>query len=266
MNKPRVLVFSGYGLNCEEETAYAFLTAGATADIVHINEAIANKKILNKYQMLAFPGGFAYGDDTGSGNAYAQKLKNHLWYEIEAFVKGDHLVIGICNGFQIIANLGLLPAFTLTRGIRQVALLHNASARYIDRWVDLKSESTSPWLRGIDTFFAPIAHGEGKFYATGKTLEILKKKKLIALRYVKGEIYEYQKLLANPTGTLEDIAGITDESGRVFGLMPHPERAMLFTQLPHWTLLKEKIIREGKPLPTYGPGLQIFKNAVRYFN
>ncbi len=110
MKKPNVLVFSGYGLNCEEETQYAFQLAGASVDIVHINDLIDNKSMLKRYQILAFPGGFAYGDDTGSGNAYASKLKNYLWDEIKTFVQKDTLVIGICNGFQIIVNLGLLPA------------------------------------------------------------------------------------------------------------------------------------------------------------
>ncbi len=266
MKKPRVLVFSGYGLNCEEETAFAFATAGAKVDIVHINDVISNKGLLKKYQILALPGGFAYGDDTGSGNAYAQKLRNHLWNNIEQFVKGDHLVIGICNGFQILANLGLLPAISFKYGTRQVALLHNESTRYIDRWVDLKTENDSPWLTGINMFMAPIAHGEGKLYTSNVTLKKLKNKKMIALRYIMGEICVYQKLPANPTGTMENIAGLTDETGRILGLMPHPERAVLFTQLPHWTLIKEKYIREKKPLPTYGPGLKIFKNAIKYFN
>ena len=265
MQKPKVLVFSGFGLNCEEETQFAFNTAGGAADIVHINDLIATPKLLQKYQILAFPGGFSYGDDTGSGNAYAWKVKNHLWQKIESFVKKDHLVIGICNGFQILVNLGLLPALGSHYGQRQAALLHNETARYIDRWVDVRVECNSPWLDGITTLTVPIAHGEGKLYVTPETLKMLKLKKMIALRYIKGVMCEYQNLPANPTGTLDDIAGIIDESGRVLGIMPHPERAMFFTQLPNWPLLKEKYRRKGKKLPTFGPGLEIFKNAVQYF-
>lgn len=266
MIKPHVLVFSGYGLNCEEETKYAFELAGAQADIVHINDLIDKKKKIGKYQILAFPGGFSYGDDTGSGNAYANKLRNHLWKEIESFVKSDTLTIGICNGFQILVNLGLLPALKLQYGKRDVALLHNESARYIDRWVDVKSRSSSPWLREVSTFMVPIAHGEGKLYADEAVLKELKRKKLIALEYVKGEICEYQNLPANPTGTLENIAGISDETGRVLGMMPHPERAMFFTQLPHWTWLKINYRKKGNKIPKYGPGLQLFQNAVNYFS
>jgi phosphoribosylformylglycinamidine synthase len=274
--KPNVLVISGYGLNCEEETKFAFETAGAVADIVHINDLIATPKRLVKYQIMAVPGGFAYGDDTGSGNAYANKLKNHLWSELEQFVKRDTLTIGICNGFQILTNLGLLPALDWKYGERQVALLHNESARYTVRWVDLKVENNSPWLSKMVTFPVPIAHGEGKFYAsqeadlqfyaTSDVMKQLKKNKLIALRYYKGEICRHHNLVYNPNGALDDIAGITDPSGRILGLMPHPERGIFFTQLPHWPLLKEQYKRQGKRIPKYTAGLQIFKNAVIYFN
>ncbi|PIU78709.1 MAG: phosphoribosylformylglycinamidine synthase I [Candidatus Moranbacteria bacterium CG06_land_8_20_14_3_00_43_56] len=252
---PKALVFSGYGLNCEEETKFAFEKAGARADIVHINDLIENKKRLRDYQILAFPGGFSYGDDTGSGKAYANKARNHLWEELERFVGEDKLAIGICNGFQIITNLGLLPG----------ALTFNDSARYLDRWVDIKIEGKSPWLEGIRTLMIPIAHGEGKYYADKRTLADLKRKKLVAAKYIRGEICRYQNLEANPNGSLEDIAGVLGCEGRVLGMMPHPERAMFFHQLPHWPYLKEKYMREGKPVPKDGPGIKIFQNAVKYF-
>ncbi len=265
MTKPKVIVFSGYGLNCEMETKFAFETAGATADIVHINDLIDSRFSLKNYQIAAFPGGFAYGDDTGSGNAYASKIKNHVWEEMRQFVQEDHLVIGICNGFQIIANLGLLPALGKKYGEKQLALQHNDSARYTVRWVDLQVENNSPWLQNIETLMVPTAHGEGRVYVSPKILRDMKKKKLVALRYFNGPICRKLNLPYNPNGSLDDIAGLTDETGRIFGIMPHPERAMFFTQLPHWTLLKEKFLREGKTIPQIGPGLQIFKNAVRYF-
>lgn len=266
MIRPKVLVFSGYGLNCEEETKFAFELAGASAEIVHINDVIDGFKKLKNYQILALPGGFSYGDDTGSGNAFAHKIRNHLWMEIENFLKKDHLMIGICNGFQILVNLGLLPAINKKYGVREVALLHNDSARYTVRWVDLEIKNKTPWFRGMDTVLLPIAHGEGKFFAPEKILNQLKKRKLIAAKYTKGEICEYQNLKPNPNGALEDIAAITDESGRILGMMPHPERAIFFTQLPHWPYLKEKYIRENKKIPKYGSGLKIFQNAVSYFN
>ncbi|MBP7832443.1 MAG: phosphoribosylformylglycinamidine synthase subunit PurQ [Candidatus Levybacteria bacterium] len=263
--KPKVLVFAGYGLNCEEETQFAFNLSGANATIIHINDVIKNKKQMRDFQIIAFPGGFSYGDDTGSGNAYAHKIKNHLWDEIERFVADKKLIIGICNGCQILVNLGLVPAINNAYGVRQVALLHNDSARYIDRWVDLKVESISPWLQDIDTLSVPIAHGEGRLFADGKIVKELHKKKLIAFTYTKGEMSTFQNLQANPTGTAKNIAGLTDESGRVLGMMPHPERALFFTQLPNWTFLKEEYMRQNKKIPVYGPGLKIFQNAAAYF-
>jgi phosphoribosylformylglycinamidine synthase len=265
MTKPKVLILSGYGLNCEEETKYAFELAGAKGDIVHINDLIDGFYNLNDCQILAIPGGFAYGDDTGSGNAYANKLKNHLWNKLVSFIQKDKLVIGICNGFQILVNLGLLPALENKYGTRQVALLHNDTARYTVRWVDLKIENDTPWFSGIKKISLPIAHGEGKFFAEKDVLIKLKKGNLIAARYIKGEICKHQFLKTNPNGALDNIAAITDESKRILGIMPHPERAIFFTQFPHWTYIKEKFIREEKKLPDYGSGLQIFKNAVEYF-
>jgi phosphoribosylformylglycinamidine synthase subunit PurQ / glutaminase len=266
MVKPKVLVFSGYGLNCEEETKVAFELSGANAEIVHINDLIDGGRKLDEFQILAFPGGFSYGDDTGSGNAYANRLRNHLYEEILEFIKKDKLVIGLCNGFQIMVNFGLLPAIDGKFGERQVALLHNDNARYTNRWVDLKVEGMkTPWLKDIKTFPTPLAHGEGKFYAEQNVLEKLQKNGQIVLKYFKGEICEYQNLTPNPNGSLEDVAGLTDESGKIFGMMPHPERGMLFTQLPNWTYLKEKLKREGKDLPTLAPGIKIYQNGVEYF-
>ena len=263
--KPKVLIFSGYGLNCEEETKYAFELAGAKAEIVHINDLIDRKFKLSKYQVAAFPGGFSYGDDTGSGNAFANRIRNHLWEDLKAFVEKDHLVIGICNGFQVLTNLGLLPALDVQYGNRETALVANDSARYTVRFVDLQIENKTPWFKRLNALSIPIAHGEGKFYTPSLTLSDIKKKHLVAATYFSGETAFYHSLPANPNGALENIAAITDESGRIMGMMPHPERAIFFTQLPHWPLLKEEHLRENKKLPHFAPGLQVFKNAVEYF-
>ncbi len=239
--KPKVIVLSGYGLNCEEETKFAFNSAGAEADIVHINDLIAKPKILAEYQILVFPGGFSYGDDTGSGKAYANKFKNHLKKELDEFLSRDTLTIGICNGFQILTNLGVLPG----------ALAPNKYGRYIDRWVDLKVVGKSPWLKGIKKISLPIAHGEGKYAGN---------KKDAAIVYEKGKICAFQNLEKNPNGAMHDIAGVLGYNGRVLGMMPHPERAMFLEQSPLW----QKKKREGKT-EKEGEGLQIFKNAVAYF-
>jgi len=253
--KPHVIIFSGYGLNTEDETKAAFELAGATADIIHINDVIANPATLKKAQILVVPGGFSYGDDTGAGKAYGNRVKQHLGREIEKFLARDTLMIGICNGFQIITNAGFV----------QGALIANDSARYSCRWVDLEVTGESPWLKGITRMSVPIAHGEGKYYAPPEMLAQLKQDGAIALKYVEGETAKHFNMPANPNGSLENIAGVTSHNGRVLGLMPHPERAVRFTQLPHWTNLREEYARSGKPLPKEGPGLQIFKNAVEYF-
>ena len=260
MSKPKIIILSGYGLNCEDETAHAFALAGGKTDIVHINDLAADKKKLARYQILAIPGGFSYGDDTGSGKAYANKLKNHLSEQLRAFADKNTLTIGICNGFQILTHTGLLPG----------ALTFNDSPRYLTRWVDLQirtaaAEAVSPWLTGITKLSLPIAHGEGKYYADRQKLAALNKNNAIAYRYARGEIARLHGLPVNPNGSLLDIAGITGYNGRVFGTMPHPERAVYFTQLPHWTFLKEKLRRDGQPIPLHGDGLQIFKNAINYF-
>ena len=256
MKKPHVIIFSGYGLNTEDETKAIFESVGASVDIIHLNDVIAKPALLKKAQIIVVGGGFAYGDDTGAGKAYGNRLKAHLGKALEDFLKRDTLMLGICNGFQVLTSAGLLPG----------ALIANDVPRYLCRWVDLEVQSNSPWLRGIKTLQVPIAHGEGKYYASQTELTSLGEANGIALKYVKGEMCRHFDLSANPNGSLEDIAGVTTHDGRVLGLMPHPERAVRFTELPHWTLLRERYIREGKPMPTEAPGLQLFKNAVQYFS
>ena len=255
MAKPLALIFSGYGLNCEEETLRAFEMAGARGQIVHINDVIEKPSMLGKAQIIAMPGGFSYGDDTGSGKAYGNRLRGHLGKVLQQFFERDTLTVGICNGFQILTAAGILPG----------ALIANDSGRYLCRWVDVKVTGESPWLSGMERFSLPIAHGEGKYYAKPEMLDSLKKENDIALKYASGEVSSHFDLPPNPNGSIENIAGVSARNGRILGLMPHPERAVSFFQLPHWTYLKERLIRSEEPLPTEGPGLQIFKNAVDYF-
>lgn len=254
--KPKTLIFSGYGLNCEDETKVAFDRAGAVADIIHINELLARPALLKKYQIAVIPGGFSYGDDTGAGKAYGNRLKQHLGNELERFLERDTLMLAICNGFQVATSVGMLPG----------ALVANDSARFICRWVDLRVQGESPWLQGIEKLSLPIAHGEGKYYASEDALHALKKENAIALTYIKGETAEHFDMPPNPNGALENIAGVLGRGGRILGMMPHPERAIRFSALPHWTYLKESYVREGKKMPNEGPGMGIFKNAVKYFS
>lgn len=255
LRKPHAIIFSGYGINTEDETKAALESVGASSDIVHLNDAIANPEMFKEAQIIVFPGGFAYGDHTGAGKAYGNRVREHLGKEIGEFLARDTLMIGICNGFQIVTNAGFLPG----------ALIANETPRYLCRWVDMEVKSDSPWLRGIQKLSVPIAHGEGKFYASEEELGKLKAEGAVALRYIEGETAIHFDMPANPNGSLENIAGVTTYNGRVLGLMPHPERAVRFTQLPHWTYLRERYVRERKEIPTEGPGLQIFRNAVEYF-
>ncbi len=261
----KVIVLSGYGLNCEEETLHAFNHVGIDGNIIHINELIENPKALDEYQILAIPGGFSYGDDTGSGNAFAQKMKLALWDDLKKFVERDTLTIGICNGCQILVNLGLAPALN-NYGERDVAVTYNATARYQCRWVDLKIESKSPWLKDIETLHIPVAHGEGRFMMEENALSKLKNNGQIAAQYINTNgTLANGEFPANPNGSINDIAAMTDKSGRVLAIMPHPERGMFTWQRDDYHELKDAAQRAGVELPEESEGIQIFKNAVKYF-
>ncbi len=264
---PKVLVITGYGINCEEEIAYVFNKVGGQAEIVHINDLIDGHKKMADYQILAIPGGFSYGDDTGAGNALSNRIRNHLNDQILSFATQDKLAIGICNGFQMITNLGLVPATKNQYGKREVVLMWNSTARYECRWINVKNTSKKCiWTRNIDTMLLPVAHGEGNFYAEAEVLTEMRNNDQIVFKYIKPDGSPANcEFPYSPNGALEDIAAITDPSGRLFGLMPHPERYHSFINHPTWTLEKERLTREGKQPPEEGEGLIIFRNAVEYF-
>jgi len=262
----KALIMSGYGINSEMETQAALARAGMDADIVHINDLIAGDRSLADYQLLVFPGGFSYGDDTGAGNAYANRIRNNLWDELQEFMNGDNLVLGICNGFQILANLGLVPAFDKTYA-RDIALMPNRGGRLECRFVTLKPANENLWTKGIERMYCPVSHGEGNLSCSPETLKRIKQKKMVAFTYCREDMspadgeYPY-----NPNGSVEDIAGITSANGRVLGLMPHPERAMECTNLYDWPLLREQARREGRTLPRESLNMQLFRNIVGYFS
>jgi phosphoribosylformylglycinamidine synthase subunit PurQ / glutaminase len=269
MATPRVIVLTGYGINCDEETAYAFRAAGAAADIVHINDLIEDRAMLDRYQVFSFPGGFSYGDDTGSGKALANRIKNNLVDEIRRFAERDTLMLGICNGFQVMVNIGLVPGLSGFTGRAEAALEHNSTFRYQCRWVDLAVERSCPsvFTRGIDRLHIPVAHGEGNFFADDGVLDRIEKGGLVPMRYVRPEgTRAGGEFPFNPNGSMNDIASICDGSGRIMGMMPHPERGMFFTQRDDWTRAKEMLAREGKTLPETADGMKIFTNAVEYFS
>src|SRR5512133_3616213 len=261
----KALIMSGFGINSEMETKEVLARAGMDADIVHINDLIGGKFSLRDYRLLVFPGGFSYGDDTGAGNAYANRVRNNLWKDLELFLDGDNLVLGICNGFQILANLGLAPAFD-RQYKREIALMPNRKGVLECRFVTLKPAADNLWTKGIERIYCPVSHGEGNFSCSKETLDLIRRRKMIAFTYcredlspAKGE-YPY-----NPNGSLEDIAGITSADGKVLGLMPHPERAMDFYNLYDWPARREQMKRAGVPIPTESLNMKFFRNVVEYF-
>jgi phosphoribosylformylglycinamidine synthase subunit PurQ / glutaminase len=267
MNSVQALVLTGFGLNCDEETAYALELAGARAERVHLNSLIAGERNLADYQLLVVGGGFSWGDDHGAGVILAMRLKHRLQDGIWDFVERGRLVLGICNGFQVLVNLGLLPGFETRQFKREVALIHNDCGGFRDQWVHLVIDPASPcvFTRGLGGIELPVRHGEGKFFAEDQVLDHLNDHHQVALRYANADGHSAEGVFpANPNGSLQDIAGICDPSGRIFGLMPHPEAYNHWTNHPDWTLFREAYRRQGKPYPSEGAGIQLFRNAVEF--
>ncbi|MEW6388560.1 MAG: phosphoribosylformylglycinamidine synthase I [Thermodesulfobacteriota bacterium] len=265
--KPRALVLYGYGLNCDHETQFALAQAGAEARRVHVNDLLAGAVSLWDYHLLAVPGGFSWGDDLGAGVMLALRLKLALGAALQEFIHAGRLVLGICNGFQVLVNLGLLPGFPGREGERLVALIPNDCGNFRDAWVHLKiTPSHCVFTQGLEHLELPIRHGEGKFYAPGEVLGQLADRGQIVLKYATpAGSPALGRFPSNPNGSLLDIAGICDATGRVLGLMPHPEAHIFSTQHPTWTLNKETYRRRGEPYPDpEGPGLALFRNAVQY--
>lgn len=254
--KVRVCILRTAGTNCDRETAFAFKHHGAHCELRHVNEIVADRKLLHGYHVLAIPGGFTYGDDIESGRILANELNAFLKDEIKRFIKDGKLVIGICNGFQVLTKAGILPG-NGADNTQAATLYNNDSGKFEDRWVHLKVAGKGPWLTGMkDIVFFPVAHAEGKFVTAEKeSLKDLISAKQVAFSYVNKDGGK-PKYPENPNGSLEDIAGITDKTGRVLGLMPHPERHFLFVHHPHWTRLTKK--------EKYGDGAKIFENGVKY--
>ncbi len=269
MSAVKALVMTGFGLNCDLETAYALGVAGAAVEKVHLNSLIAHERRLADYRIFIIGGGFSWGDDHGAGVIMAMRLKHRLRDEISEFVQGGGVVMGICNGFQVLVNLGLLPGFTVGEMKREVALIANDCGSFRDQWVHLSANTASHCVltRGMEHIELPVRHGEGKLFAEPPVLERLIRSEQVIFRYAKPDGGEAGgEFPFNPNGSVNDIAGICDVTGRVAGLMPHPEAFNHFTNHPEWTWLREKYRREGNPIPEEGDGIRIFRNAVEYFN
>lgn len=247
--KPRVIVLRGAGTNCDMETASSFEYAGAKAELVHINKLLSGEKKLLDFDIAAFPGGFSYGDDISAGKIFAVKM-NKVLSDFKKFIKSKRPVIGICNGFQILAKTGFLPE---NGGNEQISTLYtNDCGHFIAGWTGLKVNKKSPCIftKNLpDEIELPIAHGEGKFIVEDKkTMERILNLNLHALTYTE-----------NPNGSMSDIAGITNKSGTCFGLMPHPERNYFSYHNPDRPARGGSGCKDSKAV-----GYQIFKNVVDY--
>lgn len=266
--KTKAIVISGNGTNCEMEMAYACELGGFDqVDIVHISQLLYGEKKLNDYHFLNLPGGFLDGDDLGSAKANANRIKHAvikntgelLFDHFLQFIQQGGLILGVCNGFQLMVKLGLLPGFGQEYTLQRTTLTFNDSGRFEDRWVYLKINEASPcvFTRGIEKIYLPVRHGEGKFVVENEgVLERLHAHAQIVMRYTRTDYkeatYDYP---FNPNGSVDAIAGVCDESGRMFGMMPHPEGYLHYSNHPRWT-------REH--LPEEGAGVSIFRNAARY--
>ncbi len=231
MSAPRVLVLRAAGINCDDETVFAWRQAGAAADKLHVKRLIESPRQLDHYQVLTIPGGFSYGDDIAAGKVLANLLLNRLGDDIDRFVERGGAVLGICNGFQVLVRMGLLPGRTCPA---RVTITHNDSGRYEDRWVRIKaSSSRCAFLDPEAEFEVPVAHGQGKVMVDGGVdgVRRLSADGLIALSYqVRGG--GAPTFPENPNGSIGNVAGLTDMTGRVLGLMPHPERNIFPSHSP----------------------------------
>jgi phosphoribosylformylglycinamidine synthase len=265
----RSIVITGNGTNCEREVANACRLAGAeVADIVHIAELLAGRVKLDDYHFLNLAGGFLDGDDLGSAKAGANRLRHapvkgsveSLADQLYRFIEAGKLVMGVCNGFQLMVKMGLLPALGGDYRSQTATLTHNDSGRFEDRWTYLKVDPASPciYTRGLTGIYLPVRHGEGKFLVRSpEILERIETGHLAALKYCGPDFaaptLEYPQ---NPNGSTNAIAGVCDASGRIFGLMPHPEAYVHRTHHPRWTREEE--------LPEEGMGLWLYRNAVDF--
>lgn len=274
MAKPRALILTGYGINCDYETTHACDTVGFKAYRLHLNDVLVKPEGLFDYRLVVFPGGFSYGDDLGSGVAYSSKIRfsrsengGRLYETFMEYVERDGLVLGICNGFQILVRLGILPAIENSYGEQQVTLAPNREGYFINRWVELVTQQDNPsiFTRGLGRIRLPVRHGEGRLLVPDEELlQGLEQNRHVCIRYCDREGKPTQSFPQNPNGSQNAIAGICDPTGRVFGLMPHPEAAMTLYHFPDWTGMRERANRCGEELPTEGDGHAIFRNAFEY--
>ncbi len=236
MEKPNALVLTGFGINCEFETAHALTLGGAQCEFVHFNQLMLGEKNLEDFQILALPGGFSFGDDIASGRVLANKFRYKLYAPLRKFAEDGKPIVGICNGFQVLVQLGALPGWG-DWSERAMTLMRNASGRFEDRWVKMRVERSScTFAQGCEFITAPVRHGEGQVALKDKkSLERLLENNQVPFRYAGADGLASQSYPSNPNGSADSIAGVCNEAGNVIGLMPHPECHVRYAQSPHWT-------------------------------
>jgi len=252
MAEVKTLILRAPGTNCDGETAFAFERAGSAVDSAHINQLVRRDKLIADYQIVVIPGGFTYGDDVSGGRILANELKLKLGDDIRRFIERGGLILGICNGFQVLVKAGILP--WLSNGASPLlTVVGNDSGKFECRWVHLQVNKESPcvFTKGIDKMYLPVAHAEGKVVADPEVLPELN----VVVYYADEHGNTKAGYPHNPNGSVGNIAGICDSTGRIFALMPHPERHIRGTQHPQWTRLGAR---------EYGDGFQIFQNAVKW--
>ncbi|MBI2621743.1 MAG: phosphoribosylformylglycinamidine synthase I [Candidatus Levybacteria bacterium] len=271
--KPKALILKADGINREEEMVFAFNIAGADAKLVHINDLRSKNEKLGEFQILGIPGGFAYGDDVVAGKVLAVEMISYLGEELRKFVeRSNTAIIGVCNGFQVLIRTGLVPFGNV--GNMDATLTNNDSGHFECRWIRVKVEkgSKSNFLTGMENeiIWYPVAHGEGKFFARPNVLSQIEKDNLVAFRYVDEKGLPTQKYPDNPNGSINAIVGISDETGRVLGLMPHPECFVRIEQHPNWRReAVKKPARHASQLAGVAgrpQGLPLFENIVDFVN
>ncbi|OHB78428.1 MAG: phosphoribosylformylglycinamidine synthase I [Planctomycetes bacterium RBG_16_64_10] len=255
---PHVLILRAPGTNCDQETELAFARAGALTRRMHINVLLAQPNLFDQFQILCIPGGFSYGDDIAAGRILASQIRHHLADHVRRFRDAGKLILGICNGFQVLLKAGVLLAETAGGAV--ATLTWNDSRKYEDRWVTLRrSGGPCVLLAGIQQIQLPVAHAEGKFVTRdARTLDRLTASGQVVLEYQQQDGRDGQRVgyPDNPNGSMGNVAGVCDPTGRVLGMMPHPERFIDATHHPQWTRQSAR---------GAGSGLQVFQNAVQYF-
>lgn len=260
-SRPPILIITGHGVNCEAESRHAWERAGADVTFLHLHDLLDRPAALHDYAGMMFIGGFSYGDHMGSGQVMAQRIRNRVGDDLQRFIDDQKLILGVCNGFQVMVKLGLLPGLEGRYFEQSLALMQNDCGTFQNFWVKLAFETTSPcvFTKGLATMPLPIRHGEGKIFTLDKKLlAALEAAGCVACRYVDPADGEpTQRFPANPNGSLNAIAGLTDPTGRIFGLMPHPEAYLYPENHPQW----DTQVLDGT-LPDQGMGLALFQNAV----